>query len=79
MDTGDTRPPTGTIGGRGRAPLPFERAFVVQLRADADVLGGAVSGRAEHLSSGAAAVFESVDELIAWMGEAIARDSTRAK
>jgi hypothetical protein len=79
MDTGDTRVPTGTVEYRGRAPLPFERAFVVQLRADADVVAGAVSGRAEHLSSGAAAVFDSVEELIAWMAEAIARDSTRAR
>jgi hypothetical protein len=65
------------MGTAGRPPLPFERAFVVQIRADAQVLGGAVSGRVEHLSSGTAGVFDSVEELIAWMGDAIARTSAR--
>jgi hypothetical protein len=62
--------------GRPRAPLPLERAFVVQLRADADLGSGAISGRIEHLSSGAAALFDSVDELIAWMHGAIVRTSS---
>jgi hypothetical protein len=58
---------------RVRSPLPFERAFVVQLRADADVGGGAVSGRVEHLSSGVAASFDSVEELVAWICDAALR------
>jgi hypothetical protein len=54
-----------------------ERAFVVQLRADADLGSGVVSGRIEHMSSGAAALFDSVEQLIAWMRDAVARTSTR--
>jgi DNA-binding winged helix-turn-helix (wHTH) protein len=57
-----------------RPPLPFERVFVVQLRGDVD---STVAGRIEHLSSGVCAMFDSVDELIAWMGDAIARDAAR--
>jgi hypothetical protein len=56
-----------------RAPLPAERAFVVQLRADADPAHGVVRGRIEHLTSGAAAVFESVEQLLACMCEAMRR------
>ena len=66
-----------TTDGRPRAPLPVERAFVVQLRADADLGEGAVSGRIEHVSSGAAALFESVEQLLAWMREAVARTTVR--
>ena len=66
-----------TADGAPRAPLLAERAFVVQLRADADLGGGPVSGRIEHVSSGAAALFDSVEQLIAWMRDAVARTSTQ--
>ena len=59
-----------------RAPLPVERAFVIQLRADADPGNGAMSGRIEHVSSGAAALFDSVEQLVAWMQHAIARNAS---
>jgi hypothetical protein len=65
-----------TSDDQPRASLPAERAFVVQLRADADPGRGAVSGRIEHVSSGTAALFDSVDELIAWMHGAIVRTSS---
>ncbi|MBX3027833.1 hypothetical protein KF840_23305 [bacterium] len=54
-----------------RVTLPAERAFVVQLRADADPGGGVVRGRIEHLTTGLAAVFESVEELVAHMRAAL--------
>jgi hypothetical protein len=76
METG-IRTTHERMGAAERPPLPFERAFVVQIRGTAHVLAGAVSGRVEHLSSGAAGVFDSVEELIAWMGDAIARSDTR--
>jgi hypothetical protein len=57
------------------AGLPAERAFVVQLRADADLADGIVSGRVEHVVSGAAALFDSIEQLIACMHEAILRRS----
>ena len=58
-----------------RAALPAARAFVVQLRADADPARGVVSGRIEHIVSGAAALFESVEELVDWMRDAVARSA----
>jgi hypothetical protein len=61
-----------TTDGPPRTPLPAKRAFVVQLRADADPGTGAISGRVEHVSSGSAALFDSVAELIAWMHAVIA-------
>ena len=54
-----------------RAALPAERAFVVQLRADADLARGVISGRVEHVVSGAAALFESMEQLITCMRDAL--------
>ena len=68
---GNSKDSTTTIT-RDRAALPAERAFVVQLRADADLARGIVRGRLEHLTTGAAAVFESIDELIRCMRDAMA-------
>jgi hypothetical protein len=65
--------PELTSPGPTRATLPADRAFVVQLRADVDFGRGLVSGRVEHMSSGAAAVFESVEELVRCMRDAIER------
>ena len=56
-----------------RVGLPADRAFVVQLRADADPARGVVRGRIEHIVSGAAALFESVEQLVDWMRDAVAR------
>jgi len=47
-------------------PLPYDRAFVIQLGRDADPGGGAVAGRAEHIASGRSVRFRSWDELIAF-------------
>ena len=54
-----------------RAALPADRAFVVQLRADADPARGVVSGRVEHIVSGAAAPFDSLEQLLEWMSDAV--------
>ncbi len=43
--------------------LPHERAFVLQLRGDADLEHGDFRGRIEHLASMHAAHFESIEEL----------------
>lgn len=48
-------------------PLPYDRAFVVQLGSEADVGGGPVVGRAEHLASGKSLRFRSWDELLAFV------------
>jgi len=64
--------------GRPRGSLPAERAFVVQLRADADFGSGAVAGRVEHMSSGAAALFDSFEQLIAWLRDIVDRTATQS-
>ena len=51
---------------------PAERAFVVQFRAEADLARGIVSGRVEHVPSGLAALFGSIEQLIDWMRDVIA-------
>ena len=53
-------------------PLPVERAFVVQLHAMAVVAQGQLSGRVEHVLSGQAAHFDTLDELLAFMARVLA-------
>jgi len=55
-----------------QAPLPAERAFVVQLRAQADPGGELIVGRAEHIASGAAVRFGSPEELIGFITNVLA-------
>jgi hypothetical protein len=61
--------------GPSRTGLPAQRAFALQLRADADPARGIVSGRIEHMVSGAAALFESVEQLADWIRDVIARST----
>jgi hypothetical protein len=53
------------------APLPAERAFVVQLRPQAEPRGNLFVGRVEHIASGAAARFSSVESLIAFITQVL--------
>jgi hypothetical protein len=48
-------------------PLPSNRAFVLQLHADADPGQGVVFGRVEHVVSASATHFHSLDELLAFI------------
>jgi hypothetical protein len=43
------------------------RRFVVHLRTDADIPGGRVVGRVEHVPSGDATHFQSIEELLLFM------------
>src|SRR5262245_3999957 len=52
-----------------RSPLPRDRAFVVQLSSDAEATVERLRGRVEHVRSGEAAHFESVEDLLAFVGE----------
>jgi hypothetical protein len=47
--------------------LSADRAFVVQFYADAAVAQGRVSGRVEHVMSGQATHFASLEELLAFI------------
>ena len=64
MPSKATPPPHGDAT---QVPLPAERAFVVQLRAQADSGGDLFVGRAEHIASGVAVRFGSVAELLAFI------------
>ena len=55
-----------------QTPLPAERAFVVQFRAQADPSGELIVGRAEHVASGAAVRFGSAEELIGFITDVLA-------
>jgi hypothetical protein len=63
--------PTRSPRSAQRAALPAERAFVVQLRGDANLGRGPIRGRVEHVHSGAAALFESLEQLLACMQDAL--------
>ena len=54
------------------APLPAERAFVVQLRAQADPRGNLFTGRVEHMASGTAVRFDSAEDLLAFITRVLA-------
>jgi len=43
------------------------RSFLVHLRTDADIPGGRVVGRVEHVHSGDATHFQSIEELLSFM------------
>jgi hypothetical protein len=45
----------------------ISRSFVVHLRTDADLPAGRVVGRVEHVHSGDATHFQSIEELLSFM------------
>jgi hypothetical protein len=62
-------------------PLPAQRAFLVQVHAEAEVAQGRLAGRAEHVMSGQATHFASPEELLAFMARVLTprpMPSTRA-
>ena len=56
-----------------KSPLSVHRAFVVQFRAETDVEQGRFVGRVEHVVSGQAAQFQSLEELLAFMGRVLSQ------
>jgi hypothetical protein len=53
------------------SPLLPYRAFVVQFRAETDVARGCVTGRVEHVLSGQATHFASLEELLAFIARVL--------
>ena len=51
--------------------LPVNRAFVVQIHADAQVEHGRFKGRVEHILSYRATHFESLEELAAFIARVV--------
>ena len=54
-----------------KAPLSPHWAFVVQFRVGTDVERGRLEGRVEHVVSGQAIHFSSLEELLAFMGRVL--------
>ena len=61
-----TKPPAD------ESPLSPHRAFVVQLRDHADVERGHWVGRVEHVTSGQATRFQSLEELLTFVARVLA-------
>ena len=55
----------------GKPSLQVRRAFVVQFRAEADVEQGKFVGRVEHVVSGQATRFHSLEELMAFFARVL--------
>jgi hypothetical protein len=52
-------------------PLSPQRAFVIQFHADTEFGTGPVSGRVEHVVSGQATAFSSLEALLAFMARVL--------
>jgi hypothetical protein len=52
--------------------LSVHHAFVVHFRTNSDVTQGRAAGRVEHIASGQAAHFASLEELLAFMARVLA-------
>jgi hypothetical protein len=59
--------------------FPTNRAFVVQFAAGTDVTRGAPFGRVEHVLSGHAAHFHSLDELLDFIARVLTETATTDK
>jgi len=54
-----------------RSPLSVHWAFVVHFGAETEVARGHLAGRVEHVGSGQATHFDSLEELLAFMGKVL--------
>ncbi len=59
------------------APLSVHQAFVVHVRLNSDIARKRVAGRVEHVVSGQATHFQSLDELLAFMAHVLASPKER--
>ena len=56
----------------GPAQLSVYRAFVVQFHAETDIAQGRCVGRVEHVASGQATSFHTLDDLLAFIAGVLA-------
>jgi len=61
------------------SPLPPDRAFVVQFRAEGDAGTELFAGRVEHIASGAAECFASAEGLINFVTRVLASAGARPR
>lgn len=59
------------LSALGMSQLPAQRAFVVQFSTESDVAQEQFSGRIEHVTSGQAAEFYSLYELLSFMRDVL--------
>jgi hypothetical protein len=59
------------------APLSVHRAFVVHFRTSTDIARGQIAGRVEHVVSGQATHFASLEELLAVMARVLSQQKER--
>jgi len=55
-----------------KAPLSVHWAFVVHFRLSTDIAQGQIAGRVEHVVSGQSTHFDSLEELLAFIGRVLA-------
>lgn len=60
------------------ALMSTQRAFVIQFRPEADVAQGQWAGRVEHVGSGQATHFSSLEELLSFVTRLLAQSSRPA-
>ena len=60
-----------------KAPLSVHRAFVVHFRTSSNVARGPVEGRVEHVISGQSTHFDSLEELLTFMGRVLSQRKER--
>ena len=60
------------------APLSVTRAFVVQFRADTVAEPDHLAGRVEHVVSGQATDFQSLETLLAFVGRVLRTEGARS-
>ncbi len=53
------------------SPLSVHRAFVVQFRAGTDIEHGRYAGRVEHVTSGQATSFHTLDDLLRFIARVL--------
>jgi hypothetical protein len=54
------------------APLSVRHAFVVHFRVNSEVARGRMAGRVEHVTSGQSTHFNSLEDLLVFMGRVLA-------
>jgi hypothetical protein len=60
-----------------QSPLSPHRAFVVQLREQVDVEKGQWAGRVEHVTSGQATHFQSLQEMVTFIAKIVVAANRR--
>ena len=60
-----------------KSPLSIHRAFVVHFRTNSNVARGPIEGRVEHVVSGQSTHFDSLEELLAFIGRVLSQQKER--